>query len=154
MILVHILDLTAYLSHPLMQPDEDGNPSRMQLAIDGKRTKAVYSDDGNEVLVILADIAGIPMDDYPDIADAYTLEQVFGYTTPNVYEDGTKVLDDDGEVQMIEVQHDPAVRAIYDRIYPRTPYIVTPTEGEPYEVTPPLIFGVIAGHKTSHLLTT
>lgn len=148
MILVHIKDLTAYLSHPLMQPDEDGNPSRMQLVIDGKRTRAIYSEDGNQALVILADTSGVPMDDYPDIADAYALEQIFGYRTPDLDEDGNKQFDGDGNVLTGEIPADTAVRAVYDSIYLRTLYL---DENDVLR-TPPPLFGKIDGHKTDHLL--
>jgi hypothetical protein len=47
---------------------------------------------------------------------------------------------------MVAVEPDPEVKAIYDRIYPRTRYDVTNEEGMLTTVTPPLLFGFLDGH--------
>lgn len=43
-----------------------------------------------------------------------------------------------------EVFADPDLRAIYDRVYPRTPITWTDEDGTEHTYTPPLMFGVFA----------
>jgi len=70
---------------------------------------------------------------------AFKKVKVYGWVTKTETETvRTPVLD--------PIDPDPAAREVYDRIYPRTPYEVENEDGGTGMVTPPELFGHIAGH--------
>lgn len=144
MIALHIKNTTAVNAHQHMQPDAEGNKSAMARSLHWHGSRPVRK--GNAELRILADARDIP-DDIPGLIDVYTLEQVLGYRTPDLDENGEKQRDAEGNVLMRDVAPEPAARAVYDALYDRTPY-----EIDSVIITPPLLFAEIAGQSTAHLL--
>ena len=123
--------------------DEDGNELPEPIEVGVVKTRNVYGEDGELLEVIETPVM---------VLDYYeTTDEIEGYKQVPVYGDGEEVPESSYTVKhpvLEEVAGDPALKALYDEIYPRTPYV--DEEGNVH--TPPKLFAVPGGQDTSHIL--
>jgi hypothetical protein len=123
--------------------DEDGNELPEPIEAGVVKTRNVYGEDGELLEVIETPVM---------VLDYYeTTDEIEGYKQVPVYGDGEEVPESSYTVKhpvLEEVAGDPALKALYDEIYPRTPYV--DEEGNVH--TPPKLFAVPGGQDTSHIL--
>jgi len=123
--------------------DEDGNEYPEPLVVPVVKVSYTYTGDGEIDQTIETPVM---------VLDYYeTTDEIEGYKQVPVYGDGEEVPEQTYTVKhpvLEEVAGDPALKALYDEIYPRTPYV--DEEGNVH--TPPKLFAVPGGQDTSHIL--
>ena len=118
----------------------DGDPIYKVERVETPTIRTVLDEDGNTL-----ELPGRPIVEY------VTTDEIEGYKQVPVYGDGEEVPEDTytQKVPVLEeVAGDPELKALYDEIYPRTPYV--DEEGNVH--TPPKLFAVPGGQDTSHIL--
>jgi len=118
----------------------DGDPIYKVERVETPTIRTVLDEDGNTL-----ELPGRPIVEY------VTTDEIEGYKQVPVYGDGEEVPESSYTVKhpvLEEVAGDPALKALYDEIYPRTPYV--DEEGNVH--TPPKLFAVPGGQDTSHIL--
>lgn len=118
----------------------DGDPIYKVERVETPTTRTVQDEDGN-----VLELPGRPIVEY------VTTDEIEGYKQVPVYGDGEEVPESSYTVKhpvLEEVAGDPALKALYDEIYPRTPYV----DEEGVEHTPPKLFAVPGGADVSHIL--
>ena len=120
--------------------DDIDRPIYRVERIETPTVRTITDEDGNSF-----EVAGRPIVEY------VTTDEIEGYKQVPVYGDGEEVPEQTYTVKhpvLEEVAGDPALKALYDEIYPRTPYV--DEEGNVH--TPPKLFAVPGGQDTSHIL--
>ena len=118
----------------------DGDPIYKVERVETPTIRTVLDEDGNTL-----ELPGRPIVEY------VTTDEIEGYKQVPVYGDGEEVPESSYTVKhpvLEEVAGDPALKALYDEIYPRTPYV----DEEGVEHTPPKLFAVPGGADVSHIL--
>ena len=118
----------------------DGDPIYKVERVETPTIRTVLDEDGNTL-----ELPGRPIVEY------VTTDEIEGYKQVPVYGDGEEVPESSYTVKhpvLEEVAGDPALKALYDEIYPRTPTV--DEEGNVH--TPPKLFAVPGGQDTSHIL--
>lgn len=118
----------------------DGDPIYKVERVETPTIRTVLDEDGNTL-----ELPGRPIVEY------VTTDEIESYKQVPVYGDGEEVPESSYTVKhpvLEEVAGDPALKALYDEIYPRTPTV--DEEGNVH--TPPKLFAVPGGQDTSHIL--
>lgn len=130
-------DVAALKEHALIKIDGEDTPLTRAIIMNTGGTNTFYN--GNSSIVGLSGLDGLDEFIELDYITTTSYEEVFGYRTT--------VVDDEGVEQAVEIPAVPEMKALYDSIYTRTPIV---TEFGTY--TPPALMGISGGYDTSHLL--
>lgn len=127
--------LVGYLdaNHPeMLERDEEGNLTQPPVVTGFARTPATIGPDGNS-LMVYARLREAEITSWEDMPHVEVLARV-PFTGK-----GT------GQAVYDTVFNDPDLAAKYDSVYSREPYEVDDGEGGTITVTPPPMFGFLAG---------
>lgn len=105
----------------------EGSPERGRL--EGRSGAHVqYSADGRKSMRVLTSIDGLEKVTQLPFIIITTPEEVFGYRTPDLDEDGNQIIDSEGEPVFTYFEGDEDLKALYDENYfsPRGKFFAIP----------------------------
>jgi hypothetical protein len=132
-------DVALLKEHALIKVNGEDTPLTRSIILGTGGTNTFYN--GNSSIVGLSGLGGLDEFIALDCITITSYEEIFGYRTVEVSEEGVEYI--------VETPAVPEMRTLYDSIYTRTPIV---TEDGTY--TPPALMGISGGYNTSHLTNT